>query len=75
MSRTVLNTLRQARAPLPARDIALRFMTARGLASTDTMLLRIIVKRVGASLRNYRNRGVVRSIDGPGRSVLWEIAR
>jgi hypothetical protein len=44
MSRTVLNTLRQARAPLPARDIALRFMSARGLAIADRMLLRVIIK-------------------------------
>jgi hypothetical protein len=75
MSRTVLNSLRQAAKPLPSREIALRFMTARGLATADTMLLRVVTKRVGACLRNYRDKGIVRSVDGPRRTVLWEIAR
>ena len=30
-------------------------------------LLRVIHKRVGACLRNYRGKGLVRAIDGPGR--------
>jgi hypothetical protein len=48
MSRTVLNALRQARKPLPAYEIALLFMTSRGLATADRPLLRVIRKRVGA---------------------------
>jgi hypothetical protein len=75
MSRVVLNSLRQAAKPLPSREIALRFMTARGLATTDTMLLRVVMKRVGACLRNYRNKGLVRSVNGPARAILWEIVR
>jgi hypothetical protein len=75
MSRTVLNALRQARKPLPAYEIALLFMTSRGLATADRPLLRVIQKRVGACLRNYRSKGVVRDSVGPGRSVLWEIVR
>jgi hypothetical protein len=51
------------------------FMASRGLATADKPLLRVIHKRVGACLRNYRNKGLVRAIDGPTRSVLWEIAR
>jgi hypothetical protein len=38
-------------------------------------LLRVIHKRVGACLRNYRGKGLVRASDGPGRTVLWEIIR
>lgn len=75
MSRTVLNALRQARKPLPAYEIALLFMASRGLATADKPLLRVIHKRVGACLRNYRGKGLVRAIEGPGRTVLWEIAR
>jgi hypothetical protein len=75
MARTVLNMLRQARKPLPAHDIALAFMASRSLATADKPLLRVIQKRVGASLRNYRNKGIVRSVDGPARTVLWEIVR
>ena len=75
MSRTVLNALRNARNPLPAHEIALRFMASRSLAAEDKPLLRVIHKRVGACLRNYRNKGIVRALDGPGRRVLWEIVR
>jgi hypothetical protein len=74
MARTVLNMLRQARKPLPAHDIALTFMASRGLASADKPLLRVIQKRVGASLRNYRNKGTVRAVDGPARTVLGDCA-
>ena len=75
MSRTVLNALRQARKPLPAYEIALLFMASRGLAATDKPLLRVIHKRVGACLRNYRSKGLVRAVEGPARVVLWEIMR
>jgi hypothetical protein len=75
MSRTVLNALRQARKPLPAYEIALLFMASRGLATADRPLLRVIHKRVGACLRNYRGKGLVHAIDGPGRTVVWEIMR
>jgi hypothetical protein len=75
MSRTVLNALRQARKPFPAYEIALLFMASRGLAAADKPLLRVIHKRVGACLRNYRGKGLVRASEGPGRVVLWELAR
>lgn len=60
MARTVLNIFRQARKPLPAHDIALVFMASRGLTIADRPLLSVIQKRVGASLRNYRNNSIVR---------------
>jgi len=75
MSRIVLNALRKARKPLPGDEIALLFMASRSLATEDTPLLRVIHKRVGACLRNYRSKGVVRALDGPGGRVLWEIVR
>jgi len=60
----------------PDNRIAAQFrVTARGLAIADRPLLRVIDKRVGACLRNYRNKGIVRDIEGPGRSVLREIVR
>lgn len=74
LSRVVLSTLRKARKPLPAHDIALHVMAGRGLNAADRPLLRVMVKRVGACLRNYRTKGVLRSIEGSERSVLWEIA-
>ena len=75
MARTVLNMLRQARKPLPAHDTARAFMVGWGLATADKPLFRVIQKRVGACPRNDRNKGIVRSIDGPARMVLREIMR
>lgn len=42
-------------------------------ATADAPLLRVIHKRVGACLRNYRNKELVRAVNGPERSVVWEI--
>jgi len=74
MARTVLNMLRQARKPLPAHDTARAFMVGWGLATADKPLFRVIQKHVGACARNYCNKGIVRSIDGPARMVR-EIVR
>ena len=73
LSRVVLSTLRKAGKPLPAYELALHVMAGRGLNSADRPLLRVMAKRVAACLRNYRNKGIVRSVYGPARSILWEI--
>ena len=49
-------------------------MVGRGLATADKPLFRVIQKHVGACARNYCNKGIVRSIDGPARMVR-EIVR
>jgi hypothetical protein len=50
---------------------------ARGLNTTDDTLALTITRRVGASLRSYRDNGSIRSIkDGRyGKYDLWEINR
>jgi hypothetical protein len=73
LSRVVLSTLRKAGKPLPAQELALHVMAGRGLNAADRPLLRVMTKRVAACLRNYRGKGLVRSVDGPKRSILWEI--
>jgi hypothetical protein len=73
--RIALNTLRKATKPLGTQEIALQVMAGRGLNTADKGLLLIISKRVGSSLRNMKKRGMVQASDGPGRNVLWEIAR
>lgn len=75
MSRIVLSTLRQAAEPLTTRDIALELLVARALDKNDQRLLRLMSKRVGVALRGQRDRGTVRSEQGPGQYMLWEIAR
>lgn len=75
MSRIILSILRQAAEPLTTRDIALQLLLERALDKDDQKLLRLMTKRVGVALRGQRDNGVVRSNQGPGQYMLWEIAR
>jgi hypothetical protein len=34
-----------------------------------------MTKRAGMALRTQRESGAVRSLDGPGQFVLWEVAK
>lgn len=73
IARIVLSTLRKAGKPLPTHEVALHVMAARSLNTADKPLLRVINRRVGAAMRHNRVKGLIRSVPGPGRSVLWEI--
>ncbi len=75
MSRVVLSILRQASEPLTSRDIALEMLITRALDQSDTRLLRLMTRRVGMALRTQRDNGAVRSEQGPGQFVLWQVAR
>ena len=75
MTRIVLSVLRQAVEPLTTRDIALELLVTRALDSNDKRLLRLMTKRVGVALRIQRDRDAVRSTEGPGQYMLWELAR
>ncbi len=74
ISRIVLSTLRKVGKPLPTHEITLTVMAARSLNVADKPLLKVLTKRVGACLRLHREKGLVRSLDGPRRTVLWEVA-
>jgi len=75
MSRIVLSILRQASEPLTSRDVAVELLITRAMDRSDTKLLRLMTKRVGVALRTQRENGAVRSDQGPGQFVLWEVAR
>jgi hypothetical protein len=75
VTRIVLSTLRKADKPLPVYEITMHVMVARSLNAADKPLLKVLAKRVGSCLRNNRDKGLVRSVEGPNRSVLWEIVR
>ena len=75
MTRVVLGILRQAAEPLTTRDIALQLITDRALDTSDMRLLRLMSKRVGVALRRQRMEDVVKSSQGPGQYMLWEIVR
>lgn len=64
-----------AAEPLTSRDIALEMLVTRALDKNDQRLLQLMTKRVGVALRIQRDRGAVRSSDGPGQFMLWEIKR
>ncbi len=75
--RLILDLLREAVEPLTTKQIALQVMAHRGLNAMDAALVLTVTRRVGASLRSYRDNGAIRSIkDGRyGKYDLWEIAR
>jgi hypothetical protein len=75
--RLIFDLLRAAPEPMTTKQIALQVMAARGLNAIDDALVLTITRRVGASLRGYKENGAVRSIrDGRyGKYDLWEIAR
>lgn len=75
MTRIVLNILRSASEPLTTRDIALQMLVERALNKDDQRLLNRMTKRVGIALRRQRDSEVVRSKQGPGMWMLWEIIR
>jgi len=75
--RLILDLLREATEPMTTKQIALQVMAHRGLNTMDDALVLTMTRRVGASLRSYRDAGAIRSIkDGRyGKYDLWEIAR
>jgi hypothetical protein len=73
MTETVLSILRQAAEPLTSRDIALELLVTRALDKDDQKLLALMTKRVGVTLRLQRINGVVRSSQGTGQYMVWEI--
>jgi hypothetical protein len=74
LSRLLLDTLRQSNRPMSVQELASRVMAERGLNATDKRLARAILKRVGAALRHLRSRSQVRSQEGTGQGLVWEIA-
>lgn len=75
ISRAVLDTLRKAAEPMTARAIAQAIMVERGLDQADRGLMRSMAKRVDMALRYQRTNGMVREANGPGATVVWEVAR
>ena len=74
MTRLILGILRQASEPLTARDVALQLIAERALEPTDK-IIRLMTKRCGVALRGQRDKGVAVSNEGPGMSVVWELAQ
>ncbi len=54
--------LRRASEPMTTKQIALQVMASRGQNTEDAALVLTITRRVGASLRSYRDNGSIKSI-------------
>lgn len=72
MSRTVLDVLRRATAPMSAKEIAAKVIAERGLNTGDRALTRAMNKRVDMALRYQRTNGMVCEAEKNG-AVGWEI--
>jgi hypothetical protein len=50
-------------------------MVERALSKHDQRLLNLMTRRVGVALRRQRDNEIVRSWQGPGMFMLWEMKR
>ncbi len=75
MSRFMLGVLRDAAEPMSTGAIVARFMAERGMDGQDRKVVERITKRIVSTLRHQGQKGTVRPQPGPGRMLLWEVAR
>lgn len=73
VTRAILSMLRTSEEALDSKSITLRLMAERELNAADKKLLKTIQKRVGAALRNMRERGLVASQQGNEGLLLWSL--
>jgi hypothetical protein len=74
ISRIVFSTLRTTRIRLGTADIAARVIAERGLDTADPRLRKLISNRVGACLRLWEKKGLLRGSRGTDKLKNWEIA-
>lgn len=74
VTRSILAMLRSEGA-LDAKAITIRLMAERELNPNDKTLAKAMQKRIGAALRNSRDRQLVRSLPGGAGLLLWEVCR
>jgi hypothetical protein len=74
MSRMILSILRVAKEPMTTREIAMKMILERGLA-TDRNLLLLMSKRVGSALRDMREKGRAASDGAGGMYQTWSLVR
>lgn len=74
VARIVLGTLRDAKRPCSTQELTMHVMAERGMNTADKGLVKTVTKRVGASLRHHRGKGLIRSVGGLGGLLVWEVA-
>ncbi|KZY12521.1 hypothetical protein A3726_22550, partial [Erythrobacter sp. HI0037] len=73
VTRSILQMLRATGEALDSKAITLRLMAERELNTADAKLVKTIQKRVGAALRNLRDRELVVSRQGQKGLLLWSL--
>ena len=73
VTRSILAMLR-AEGAMDAKAITIRLMAERDLNPNDKALAKAMHKRIGAALRNLRERMLVRSRSGSGGRLEWRIS-
>lgn len=73
VTRSILAMLR-AEGAMDARAITIRLMAERELNPNDKALQKAMHKRIGAALRNLRERTLVQSEQGRGGLLVWEVS-
>ncbi len=73
VTRAILAMLRKE-GPMDAKAITLRLMAERELNLNDSGLQKAMHKRIGAALRNLRERTLVQSRSGSGGLLVWSVA-
>ncbi len=74
VARIVLGTLRDLKRACSTQELTMHVMAERGMNTADKKLVKTVGQRVGACLRHHRTKGLIRSIDGLGDRLAWEIA-
>lgn len=74
VARIVLGTLRTAKRACSTQELTMHVMAERGMNTADKGLVKTVGKRVGACLRHHRTKGLIRSVDGLGDRLAWEVA-
>lgn len=74
VTRSILAMLRSEGA-MDAKAITIRLMAERELNAADKALVKAMHKRIGAALRNLRERTLVRSEVTSGGPLVWSLAR
>jgi hypothetical protein len=74
VTRSILTMLRTEGA-MDAKAITLRLMAERELNLNDKVLVKAMQKRIGAALRNLRERGLIGSSQGAGGLLLWRVRK
>lgn len=62
----MLGTLRDTKRPCSTQELTMHVMAERGMNTADKRLVKTVSKRVSASLRHHRLKGVIRSVKGLG---------